>query len=57
MWTLLYRDQWVPVWPNLEASVIWALPVVWLHWKHRKHLRHISAKLAEVIKQLEAKQQ
>lgn len=54
MWTLLYRDQWVPVWPNLEASVIWATPVIWLHWWHRKHLKNISARLAELHERLTA---
>ena len=48
MWTLLYRDQWVPVWPNLEASLVWAAPVTLLHLMHRKRLKHISARLGEM---------
>lgn len=55
VWTLFYRDQWAPVWPNLEANVIWAAPVIWLHFKHRKHLLHLSKRLTELAKQLEGK--
>lgn len=53
MWTLLYRDLWGPVWPNLAASVIWATPVIWMHFKHRKHLTNISKRLTELAARLE----
>lgn len=41
MWTLLYRDLWGPVWPNLVASVV-SLPVAFA-WHHRRVKAHVDA--------------
>lgn len=54
MWTLLYRDLWSPIWPNLAASVIWAAPVLRQHRRHRRHLMHISSELADLKQKWEA---
>lgn len=35
------RDLWLPIWPNLAASVIWTLPA--LAWHHRAMRRHVTA--------------
>jgi len=51
VWTLLYRDLWSPIWPNLAASVIWAAPVL---RQHRRHLMHISSELADLKQKREA---
>lgn len=34
----LYRDLWVPVWPNLAASLVWG-PVL-VHFHNRSIKRH-----------------
>lgn len=34
MWTVLYRDLWGPVWPNLAASAVLAAGV-WARAKRR----------------------
>lgn len=55
MWIVLYRDLYVPIWPNLAASAISTLPALaLLHAKHRKHLAHISTRLADLHERLTA---
>lgn len=37
----LFNDFWVPVWPNIAASILWAVPAfVW-------HKRKVAAKIEE----------
>lgn len=45
LWHVLYVDLWGPIWPNLAASVIWAVPA--FTWHHRAIKRHIDARLDE----------
>ena len=48
MWTLLYRDLWAPVWPNLAASALWTWPV--LAWHHRRMRAHLAKTIDEAVK-------
>ena len=51
IWVLLYRDQWVPVWPNLEASALWTWPI--LAWHHRRIRRHVDRRMNELREETE----
>lgn len=52
MWHDFLIWQWYPVWPNLEASALWAIPtvsiVLWSHFKlmeeHRRDRRATLSK-------------
>lgn len=46
MWTLLYRDLWCPIWPNLAASGI-CLPIAFV-WHHRKIKAHVTKAMEAV---------
>lgn len=52
MWTLIYRDLWGPVWPNLAASVV-TLPVAFV-WHHRRVRAHVDRAVAGATQKLES---
>lgn len=41
------QDFWVPVWPNIAASIIWAVPA--FIWHHNRLVKHFEKKLAEAL--------
>jgi hypothetical protein len=42
MWHWFLTEQWYPVWPNLEASALWDIPLLWaIVWSHLKLREHI----------------
>lgn len=50
---LFFRDLWVPVWPNLAASLLWGPVVVYFHRRSmyvhlQKHHESLLDKLAEL---------
>lgn len=47
IWTLLYRDLWGPVWPNLASSAACTLPALW--WHHRRLRAHIAKSIDEAV--------
>jgi len=49
MWTVIYRDLWGPIWPNLAASAI-CLPPAFL-WHHRHMKRHVTRVIEEARRQ------
>jgi hypothetical protein len=44
--TLLVRDLWDPIWPNLAASAVWAPPAMW--WHQSRLRRHVSAEVQQI---------
>lgn len=46
MISALYRDLWVPVWPNLAASALWAPGALW--WHHSRLRKHVTAEIGQV---------
>lgn len=53
LWHVLYVDLWGPVWPNLAASVIWAVPA--FVWHHRAIKRHITQQHEQTVNMLAEK--
>jgi len=39
-------DLWAQVYPNLLASLIWAIPGGLAHWHTRRYLKHLRAQQA-----------
>ncbi len=50
MWVLFYRDLWVPVWPNLVASALWAPGALW--WHHSRLRQHVTDEVERIRDEL-----
>lgn len=44
--TVLIRDLWDPVWPNLVASALWAPAALW--WHQSRIRKHVTAEMRQL---------